>query len=43
MTNMATPTKVQLSVDDTGIFKLKSQVAETAAKTSELLQENHEV
>lgn len=39
---MATPSKVNLTVEDTGIFKFKPQTAETAAKTSELLQENHE-
>jgi hypothetical protein len=41
--NMATPSKVHLTVEDTGIVKFKSQTAETAAKTSELLQENHDV
>src|ERR1700759_1721284 len=40
--NMATPNKVHLTVHDTGIVKLKPQTAESAAKTSELLQENHE-
>jgi hypothetical protein len=40
---MATPSKVHLTVEDTGIFKFKSQTTETAAKTSELLQENHDV
>lgn len=43
ISNMATPTKVQLSANDTGIFKIKPQDAETAARTSELLQENHDV
>ena len=41
--NMATPSKIHLTVDDTGIVKFKPQDAETAAKTSELLQENHDV
>jgi hypothetical protein len=41
--NMATPSKVHLTVNDTGIVKFKPQTAETAAKTSELLQENHDV
>ena len=41
--NMATPNKVHLTVDDTGIVSFKTQTAEAAAKTSELLQENHDV
>jgi hypothetical protein len=41
--NMATPSKVHLTVHDTGIVGFKPQTAETAAKTSELLQENHDV
>jgi hypothetical protein len=41
--NMATPSKIHLTVEDTGIVKFKPQTAEAAAKTSELLQENHEV
>jgi hypothetical protein len=41
--NMATPRKVHLTVDDTGIVSFKPQTAETAAKASELLQENHDV
>lgn len=40
---MASPSKVYLTVEDTGIFKFKPQTSEAAAKTSELLQENHEV
>jgi hypothetical protein len=40
---MATPSKIHLTTEDTGVFKFKSQNEETAAKTSELLQENHEV
>jgi hypothetical protein len=41
--NMATPSKVHLTVEDTGIVSFKPQTAEAAAKTSELLQENHDV
>jgi hypothetical protein len=41
--NMATPRKVHLTVDDTGIVSFKPQTAEAAAKASELLQENHDV
>ncbi|KAH8591440.1 hypothetical protein B0O99DRAFT_632065 [Bisporella sp. PMI_857] len=40
-TRMATPTKIHLDVKDIGIFKVKPQSTETAAKTSELLQDNH--
>jgi hypothetical protein len=40
---MATPTKIYLTVNDTGIIRNKPQNEETAAKTSKLLQENHEV
>lgn len=40
--NMATPSKVHLTVDDTGIVSFKPQTAEAAAKASELLQENHD-
>jgi hypothetical protein len=40
---MATPSKVHLTVEDTGIVKFKPQTVETAAKTSKLLQENHDV
>jgi hypothetical protein len=40
---MATPSKIHLTVEDTGVVKFKPQNAETAAKTSELLQENHDV
>lgn len=39
---MASPSKIFLSTEDTGIFKFKSQDSETAAKVSELLQENHD-
>lgn len=41
--NMATANKVHLTIEDTGIVSFKPQTAETAAKTSELLQENHDV
>lgn len=41
--SMATSSKVHLTVEDTGILKFKPQNSETAARTSELLQENHEV
>ena len=41
--NMATSSKIHLTVEDTGILKLIPQTSETAAKTSALLQENHEV
>ena len=40
---MATSSQINLTVHDTGIFKFKAQTAETAAKISELLQENHDV
>jgi hypothetical protein len=40
---MATPSKVHLTVNDTGILPSKPQTSEAAAKVSELLQENHEV
>ncbi len=40
---MATPNTIQLGVEDTGIVKYKPQDTETAKKTSELLQENHDV
>jgi len=39
---MASPNKIQLSVKDTGIFDFTPQDEETAAKTSELLQKNHD-
>ncbi|KAL2062642.1 hypothetical protein VTL71DRAFT_5714 [Oculimacula yallundae] len=39
---MASSSKIQLTAEDTGIFKFKAQDSETAAKVSELLQENHE-
>lgn len=41
--NMATPSKIVLTTEDTGIFKFKDQDQETATKVSELLQENHDV
>jgi hypothetical protein len=41
--NMATPTKIYLTVNDTGIVHNKSQNEETAAKASEFLQGNHDV
>jgi hypothetical protein len=40
---MATPSKIHLTVKTTGIVDNKPPTEETAAKTSELLQENHEV
>ena len=42
-TKMSTPSKVHLTVNDTGIVKNKPQTQETATRTSELLQENHDV
>ncbi|KUJ17385.1 uncharacterized protein LY89DRAFT_733239 [Mollisia scopiformis] len=39
---MATPTKIHLTPETAGVINLKLQTSETAAKTSELLQENHE-
>lgn len=39
---MASPSKIHLTPEHTGIFKFKSQDSETAAKVSGLLQENHE-
>ncbi|KAE9364545.1 hypothetical protein N431DRAFT_447716 [Stipitochalara longipes BDJ] len=39
---MATSSKVHLTVEDTGIVKFKPQTPESAAKTSELLQDNHD-
>ncbi|KAG4438314.1 hypothetical protein IFR05_006201 [Cadophora sp. M221] len=39
---MASPSKIHLTTEDTGIFKFGSQNSEAAAKISELLQENHE-
>jgi hypothetical protein len=41
--SMATPSKIQLTVKDTGRVHFKPPTEESAAKTSELLQENHEV
>jgi hypothetical protein len=41
--NMATPTKIVLTLDTVGIVKNKPQTQEAADKASELLQENHEV
>ncbi|RDW95095.1 hypothetical protein BP5796_00858 [Coleophoma crateriformis] len=39
---MATPYKVQLSVEDTGAVKFQDPTAESAAKVSDLLQKNHD-
>ncbi|KAL3423055.1 HypA protein [Phlyctema vagabunda] len=39
---MATPYKIHLTVEDTGIVKNKEPTAESAAKASELLQVNHD-
>ncbi|RDL40920.1 uncharacterized protein BP5553_00899 [Venustampulla echinocandica] len=39
---MATPSRIHLTVNDTGIVKNKPQTAEAASKVSELLQQNHE-
>ncbi|KAB8303177.1 hypothetical protein EYC80_004624 [Monilinia laxa] len=39
---MATPRTIKLSTEDIGVFKFKSQDFETATKTSQLLQENHD-
>ncbi|CZS97033.1 related to HypA-like protein [Rhynchosporium agropyri] len=39
---MASPSEIHLTAEDTGIFKIKDQDSTTAAKVSELLQENHE-
>ncbi|KAF4630723.1 hypothetical protein G7Y89_g7417 [Cudoniella acicularis] len=39
---MATPSKVHLTVNDTGIVKFTTQNEDTAVKTSKLLQENHD-
>ncbi|CZR56682.1 related to HypA-like protein [Phialocephala subalpina] len=39
---MATPTKIHLTPETVGVLNLKSQNSDTAAKASELLQENHE-
>ncbi|KAG0646521.1 Questin oxidase [Hyphodiscus hymeniophilus] len=39
---MATPNKIHLSINDTGVVHNKPQNEETAARTSELLQENHD-
>lgn len=40
---MASAYNIKLSLEDTGVFKIKNQDEETAAKASELLQQNHEV
>lgn len=40
--NMATPTKIHLTLNSTGIVKNQPPTEESAAKASELLQENHE-
>ncbi|RAL66339.1 hypothetical protein DID88_006008 [Monilinia fructigena] len=39
---MATSRTISLSTEDIGVFKFKSQDSETATKTSQLLQENHD-
>ncbi|KAE8449639.1 hypothetical protein EG329_007969 [Mollisiaceae sp. DMI_Dod_QoI] len=39
---MAAPNKIHLTPETIGVLNVKSQTAETAAKTSELLQENHD-
>ncbi|RDW88323.1 hypothetical protein BP6252_00355 [Coleophoma cylindrospora] len=39
---MATPYKVQLSVEDTGAVKFQQPTTESAAKASDLLQKNHD-
>ena len=41
--NMATPSRIHLTPKDTGLVHFKSPTEETAAKTSQLLQENHDV
>jgi hypothetical protein len=41
--NMATSSTIHLTTGDTGVFKFKSQDSQTAIKTSQLLQENHDV
>jgi hypothetical protein len=40
---MASPSKIHLTVENTGAVGNKPQDKETAAKTSQLLQENHDV
>lgn len=42
VTNMATPNTIRLTINDTGVVNFKPQNQETAIRTSELLQENHE-
>ena len=39
---MATPSKVQVSLQDPGVFHCPGITPETARKASEVLQENHE-
>ncbi|KAI9647188.1 hypothetical protein NHQ30_003571 [Ciborinia camelliae] len=39
---MATSSTIHLTTEDTGVFKFKPQSLETATKTSQLLQENHD-
>jgi hypothetical protein len=41
--NMASPSNIHLTVQDGGIVKNMPQDQETASKTSQLLQENHDV
>lgn len=43
LSNMATSNTIHLTSEDTGVFKFGSQDSETAKKTSQLLQENHDV
>jgi hypothetical protein len=40
---MAAPDKIHLTVEDTGIVPFKPQSTAAAERTSELLQENHDV
>ncbi|TVY18131.1 Questin oxidase, partial [Lachnellula arida] len=39
---MASPSKIHLTINDTGVVKNKPQTNEAATKVSELLQENHD-
>jgi hypothetical protein len=41
--SMATPTKIHLTVNETGIIQNRPPTEEAAVKASELLQENHDV
>lgn len=40
--SMASPSRIHLTVDNSGVVTNKSQTADSAAKVSELLQKNHE-